>query len=207
VRGRDRLSRRLYLAGPLFTVAERQFNASLARRLQKLGYRVFLPQRDAMAGRGRHRTRRLYQQCLDGLRAAEIVVAVCDGPTADDGTAWEIGYAAAAGKPVYALRTDSRRAAPDEHVNLMIQHGVAAFFRTVPQLLRRLARRSRVAAVIAALALAALGGVADVGAQTGGAPLHRPAPEIGGGPWINTEPLAPDALRGRVVFVEFWTYG
>ena len=33
------------------------------------------------------------------------------------------------------------------------------------------------------------------------------APEIAGGPWINSEPLTVDALRGRVVLVEFWTYG
>jgi len=35
----------------------------------------------------------------------------------------------------------------------------------------------------------------------------EPAPEITGGPWINTEPLSMEKLRGRVVFVEFWTYG
>ena len=33
------------------------------------------------------------------------------------------------------------------------------------------------------------------------------APEITGGPWINSAPLSLGALRGRVVFVEFWTYG
>ncbi len=33
------------------------------------------------------------------------------------------------------------------------------------------------------------------------------APDIVGGPWLNTTPLAPAALRGRVVLVEFWTYG
>ncbi len=33
------------------------------------------------------------------------------------------------------------------------------------------------------------------------------APEITGGPWINSEPLSLGALRGRVVMVEFWTYG
>ena len=35
----------------------------------------------------------------------------------------------------------------------------------------------------------------------------EPAPEITGGPWINSEPLSMEKLRGRVVFVEFWTYG
>ncbi len=33
------------------------------------------------------------------------------------------------------------------------------------------------------------------------------APEITGGPWINSEPLSMEKLLGRVVFVEFWTYG
>jgi hypothetical protein len=61
-------------------------------------------------------------------------------------------------------------------------------------------------AVLGLVALLAVGIRAGVEAQ-GGAPLDRPAPEIGGGPWINSPPLAPEALRGRVVYVEFWTYG
>jgi hypothetical protein len=35
-----------------------------------------------------------------------------------------------------------------------------------------------------------------------------PAPGIaGGGAWINSAPLTLSGLRGRVVLVEFWTYG
>jgi hypothetical protein len=37
--------------------------------------------------------------------------------------------------------------------------------------------------------------------------VGRPAPEITGGPWVNSEPLSLAGLRGRVVLVEFWTYG
>jgi hypothetical protein len=37
--------------------------------------------------------------------------------------------------------------------------------------------------------------------------VGQAAPEITGGPWINSEPLSLVALRGRVVMVEFWTYG
>ena len=33
------------------------------------------------------------------------------------------------------------------------------------------------------------------------------APEITGGPWIGSPPQSLAALRGRVVLVEFWTYG
>ncbi len=35
----------------------------------------------------------------------------------------------------------------------------------------------------------------------------QPAPEITGQGWINSEPLTMAGLRGRVVLVEFWTYG
>lgn len=35
-----------------------------------------------------------------------------------------------------------------------------------------------------------------------------PAPDVaGGGAWINSAPLTLAALRGRVVAVEFWTFG
>ena len=37
--------------------------------------------------------------------------------------------------------------------------------------------------------------------------IGSPAPEITGGPWINSKPLALNELKGRVVLVEFWTYG
>ena len=38
-------------------------------------------------------------------------------------------------------------------------------------------------------------------------PLGAPAPEIAGGPWINSTPLTLSTLRGRVVLIDFWTYG
>jgi hypothetical protein len=37
--------------------------------------------------------------------------------------------------------------------------------------------------------------------------VGQAAPEVTGGPWINSEPLSLAGLRGRVVLVEFWTYG
>jgi hypothetical protein len=35
----------------------------------------------------------------------------------------------------------------------------------------------------------------------------KPAPEIAQGAWVNSEPLTMQKLRGRVVLVDFWTYG
>jgi hypothetical protein len=33
------------------------------------------------------------------------------------------------------------------------------------------------------------------------------APELAAGAWINSEPLSMQGLRGRVVLLDFWTYG
>jgi nucleoside 2-deoxyribosyltransferase len=44
----------------------------------------------------------------EGIRSADIVVAVLDGAEIDSGTASEVGFAAALGKRCYGLRTDLR---------------------------------------------------------------------------------------------------
>ena len=66
---------------------------------------------------------------------------------------------------------------------------------------RRFARGAR-AAVAAGLTALALAGGADAQLAPG-----RPAPDITAGKWINSAPLTLDGLRGRVVLVEFWTFG
>jgi hypothetical protein len=63
--------------------------------------------------------------------------------------------------------------------------------------------------LVATAAVAAL--IALASPHGAGAPrgmrVGQAAPEITGGPWINSAPLSLAGLRGRVVFVEFWTYG
>jgi hypothetical protein len=44
-------------------------------------------------------------------------------------------------------------------------------------------------------------------ASAQGLRLGAPAPDVAGGRWVNSEPLTTQGLRGRVVLVEFWTYG
>ena len=41
---------RLYFAGPLFSVQEREFNARLTTSIEALGFDVYLPQRDGYEG-------------------------------------------------------------------------------------------------------------------------------------------------------------
>jgi hypothetical protein len=63
-------------------------------------------------------------------------------------------------------------------------------------------RRLAVLLVAAAFLTIATGAHAELVAP------GRPAPELASGAqWINSEPLTMRALRGRVVLVDFWTFG
>ena len=48
---------------------------------------------------------------------------------------------------------------------------------------------------------------AGIGSEAARLKVGEPAPEITGERWINSEPLSMPKLRGRVVFIEFWTFG
>ena len=114
---------RVYLAAPLFSEAERSYNALVADTLKKHCFEVFLPQEsgDNHAVRGRDEHRRIFAKNRRAIREADIVVAIIEGADADSGTAWEMGYAAALGKRVIALRTDFRMTGSHERVNLMLE--------------------------------------------------------------------------------------
>jgi nucleoside 2-deoxyribosyltransferase/predicted secreted protein len=114
---------RVYLAAPLFSEAERLFNASVARLLRDHLFDVHMPQEagDDSDRRGSREQERLFHSNKTALEDSDFIVAIIDGADADSGTAWEMGYAVARGKPVIALRTDFRRVGDHEHVNLMLE--------------------------------------------------------------------------------------
>lgn len=96
---------KVYLAGALFTTAERDFNSNLAGALRTLGIIVWLPQdnepRDKTA-------EAIFAKDVEGIDWADVVVANMDGPDPDSGTAWECGNAHAKQKGVVLFRTDFR---------------------------------------------------------------------------------------------------
>jgi nucleoside 2-deoxyribosyltransferase/predicted secreted protein len=114
---------RVYLAAPLFSEAERLFNASVARLLRDHLFDVHLPQEagDDSDMRDIREQERLFLSNKTALEDSDFTVAIIDGADADSGTAWEMGYAFARKKPVIALRTDFRRVGHHEHVNLMLE--------------------------------------------------------------------------------------
>jgi nucleoside 2-deoxyribosyltransferase/predicted secreted protein len=114
---------RVYLAAPLFSEAERSYNSLLAGLMRKNLFEVYLPQDagDDSAVRGKSEHKRLFSKNKKVLEQADIVVSIIDGADADSGTAWEMGYAYALGKPVFSLRTDFRCVGTSEKVNLMLE--------------------------------------------------------------------------------------
>ena len=97
---------RIYLAGPLFTAAERVFNAQLRDGLIRRKFAVWLPQEHESSGKT---AEQIFADDVAAIDAADVVVANMDGPDPDSGTCWECGYAYGK-KHIIVYRTDFRAA-------------------------------------------------------------------------------------------------
>lgn len=125
----------VYYAGPLFSVGERQFNEQLTRKIEALGYQVFLPQRDGAergappydAMTGEEWSQAVFQLDVERLLAADVLVFMLDGRVPDEGACVELGIAwgqktlQPSKKLLIGLHTDRRGAFPGTKLNAMIQ--------------------------------------------------------------------------------------
>jgi nucleoside 2-deoxyribosyltransferase len=93
-----------YLAGPLFSAAERDFNMRLATLLRGMGHEVWLPQESEQESMT---PQQIFDKDVEGVDWAEAVVANMDGADPDSGTCWECGYAYKK-KYIVLFRTDFR---------------------------------------------------------------------------------------------------
>ncbi len=133
------MPRKIFLAGPLFNEAEREFNAKVAARLRSEGFEVWLAQEKGLLKQGTDPEKKyLFEEDLKALQDSENVVAILDGNDVDAGTAFELGYAYASGKPLYGLKTDYRSFSPIENVNLMIEVPVRQIFRSLDEVIAAL---------------------------------------------------------------------
>jgi nucleoside 2-deoxyribosyltransferase len=137
----------IYVASPNgFTEPGRRFNLEVVAALRAAGYEVLDPweldpdivtsflaalalspgpeRRDALT-RANERTGRENE---DAIRRADGMLAVLDGTDVDSGTASEIGFAFALGRPIVGLRTDLRHSGDNEAavVNLQVEYFVRA---------------------------------------------------------------------------------
>ena len=79
---------KIYLAGPLFTEAERTYLDGLATQLDAAGHECFVPHQQVFEP---FDAPTIFAVDSEGIHNAEAMVAVLDGPVIDDGTACEIG--------------------------------------------------------------------------------------------------------------------
>lgn len=96
---------KIYLAGPLFTAAEWDFNTRLAHGLRDKGHEVWLPQEHEQHEKT---AKEIFDEDVKGIDWAEVLVANMDGADPDSGTCWECGYAYHQRKPTILFRTDFR---------------------------------------------------------------------------------------------------
>ena len=127
---------KIYLAGPLFSEAERAWLKATKERIETLArerrYDVTviwpfeLITQSEIEALGPRAKGEIFKRCRESLTEANLVVALLDGPQVDDGTAWEIGYFYArrsGAEKIIGVRTDFRRAGEAEGsvVNAMIE--------------------------------------------------------------------------------------
>ena len=123
----------IYLAGPLFSEAERRFNLELTHRLEGIGFDVFLPQRDGVErDRAPYDTmtpeeRRHAMFHLDRTRILDADVFVRDGRVPEEGACVELGiaycqkYLQNGEKLLVGLHTDTRAAFIGGRLNPMVR--------------------------------------------------------------------------------------
>jgi nucleoside 2-deoxyribosyltransferase len=131
---------KLYLAAPLFSLAERTDNEKICRALERW-CDVFLPQRDGelvphLIQRGISKDdayRIVFDRDVAAIRSCDALVINLDGRSVDEGAAFELGLAHALGKPCVGYRTDVRVLLP-WGINPMIAAPLSNVFGSVEEL-------------------------------------------------------------------------
>ena len=141
---------RLYLAGPLFSESELEFNRAIRDLLNEY-FEIYLPQEDGglmvqMRERGvslRNARSLVFSYDLDAIKEADYLLIILDGRTVDEGASFELGFAYALGKTCVGYQNDPRRLLPDGN-NPMIQCALERIFNSKSQLLEWAVRQSGV---------------------------------------------------------------
>lgn len=140
---------KIYLAGPLFSEAERDWMSKLKGQIERYASKsgrtvhvvwpyelITVEEINALGTAAKHE---IFSRCKSHLDDTDLVIALLDGSQVDDGTAWEIGYyyALTRGK-VIGIRTDFRLAGESDgaKVNSMIECSCHSMVQSVEELFR-----------------------------------------------------------------------
>lgn len=110
------MKKTVYIAGPLFSESELEFNVKLNEFLKNIGFDTFLPQQDGhllseLIDNGieeRTAIQMIFHKDEEIIKSCDLVVFVMDGRVPDEGACVEIGLAYAYNKECFGLKTDSR---------------------------------------------------------------------------------------------------
>jgi nucleoside 2-deoxyribosyltransferase len=103
----------IYVAGPLFSQAEREYLEKMVNLLAKYTHldpttNFFLPHRDG-GELGKGPTRQyIFNLDMQKIASADVIIALLDGQDSDSGTCIELGYSYALNKKIFGILTDFR---------------------------------------------------------------------------------------------------
>ena len=104
---------KIYFANALFSQAEINYNAQLAAKIRQIDNSIdlYLPQENASINdkQAYADSKMIAQADTEKLLASDLVIAILDGNTIDNGVASEIGVAYAQKIPIIGLYTDTRQ--------------------------------------------------------------------------------------------------
>ncbi len=109
----------LYLAAPLFSMAELEFNQKVENNISDY-FDIFLPQRDGglmdkMIKEGTSvpaASASVFGKDLAAIKDSDVVLAVLDGRSIDEGVSVELGFAYALNKKCFGMQTGPIRLLP-----------------------------------------------------------------------------------------------
>lgn len=140
---------KLYFAAPLFSDSERVFNELLTAEIERIGYSVFLPQRDGGELRNpgaellsrTERRRQIFEIDYKQVIDCDVLLFILDGRVPDEGAAVELGIAythresTGHDRKLLGLHTDSRSTFFHSRLNPMISVPLDFVARTQDRLL------------------------------------------------------------------------
>jgi nucleoside 2-deoxyribosyltransferase len=146
------LKNKIYFAGPLFSIAERNYNQELASKIENHHFEVFLPQRDGAEldqppfdhMTPSERNRAIFNLDIEQVLACDIFLFVLDGRVPDEGACFELGIAynqkkhKDSPKHIIGLHTDMRASFIDSKLNAMIEGAFDKIFDSEMELMRYL---------------------------------------------------------------------
>jgi nucleoside 2-deoxyribosyltransferase len=111
--------KKIYLAAPLFSEAELNYNLYLKSILNPY-FEVFLPQEDGelifnLLKNGvsnRVAANKIFNADVNAIKRCDIILVVLDGRVIDEGASFELGLGFALGKKCIGFQTDIRRLLP-----------------------------------------------------------------------------------------------